>query len=96
MNVVLTDLALIKQRTLTAIVRDEQLGEAAAQKENNRRQRSRLHSYIYDNLIPDPPIVSQVSARKQSNLSLLPPVVAGIADPCSGRGPLISAPDLWS
>ena len=53
MTVTVADLSLISQRTLSAIVRDERIGEAAAQKINNRKQKSRLWSYVYDHEIPD-------------------------------------------
>lgn len=55
MKVVLSDLYRIKQRTLSAIVRDERLGEHIARKENNRKLRNRLRCYIHDNRIPEPP-----------------------------------------
>ncbi len=58
MKVVLSDLYRIKQRTLSAIVRDERLGEAVARRENNRKLRNRLRCYIHDNRIPDSPGVS--------------------------------------
>lgn len=54
MNVTHSDLYRIKQRTLAAIVRGEQRGEAAARKENNRKMRNRLRCYIHDNRLPDP------------------------------------------
>ena len=50
MSVKVSDLALIKPKTLAAIVRDEQLDEAAARKVNNRRQKARLWNYIHDPL----------------------------------------------
>jgi hypothetical protein len=54
MTVTLPDLALLSQRMLSAIVRDERLGEQVARKMNNRKQRSRLRNYINDNRISDP------------------------------------------
>jgi len=54
MNLVISDLALVSQKTLTAIVRDERLGERAARKVNNRKLKNRLWCFIHDNKIPDP------------------------------------------
>jgi hypothetical protein len=54
MTVSLPDLALLSQRMLTAIVRDERLGEHAARKANIRKLKNRLRCYISDNRIPDP------------------------------------------
>ena len=52
MSLVISDLALISQKALTAIVRDERLGEQAARKVNNRKLKNRLSCFIYDNKIP--------------------------------------------
>jgi hypothetical protein len=54
MSAQVVDLEFISQKMLDAIIRDEQLGEAAARKQNNHRQKNRLWCYIHDNRVPDP------------------------------------------
>ena len=61
MSVTSADLGLISPKALAAIVRDEPLGEKAARKENNRKQKNRLRCYIRDNSIPDLPTAPQAS-----------------------------------
>lgn len=57
MTISVSDLALLKPRMLSAILRDERLGKIAARKENNRKQRQRLRNYIDDNRVPDAPLM---------------------------------------
>lgn len=85
MTISISDLHLIKQATLTAILRDEQLGEERARKQNNRTLKNRLRSYIQHHRIPDPPTVpsqDHVGAERDSRrlASSLPSGGAGCAE----------------
>ncbi|WP_136080271.1 hypothetical protein [Pontiella desulfatans] len=62
-----SDLSLISARTLSAILRDEQLGEERARKQNNRTLKNRLRSYIQHHRIPDPPTVPQAAGLPPSS-----------------------------